>query len=60
MIDSREKIIHEIIGTMSTMLDGIILNMLEGAIRGALRGLRIEEECVELSTELDNTNMVVK
>ena len=29
--------------------------MLEGAVRGALRGVKLEKECTELSTERDNT-----
>lgn len=42
-IDIREKVIHEIVGAMAPMLDAVRLNMLEGAIRGALRGLKLEE-----------------
>lgn len=42
-VDTREQVIHEIVGAMEPMMDAIRLNMLEGAIRGALRGLKLEE-----------------
>ena len=59
-VDIREKVIHEIVGAMAPMLDAIRLNMLEGAIRGALRGLKLEEECTALSTELDMTEQLIQ
>lgn len=59
MVDNREKVIHEVLGTMSPMIDSMKLSMLEGAIRCTLRGMKIEEECTELSTEFDNTDLVI-
>nr|DAH14443.1 MAG TPA: SITE SPECIFIC RECOMBINASE XERD [Caudoviricetes sp.] len=59
-VDIREKVIHEIVGAMAPMLDTVRLNMLEGAIRGALRGLKLEEESTELSTELDGTDYMIQ
>lgn len=59
-MDNREKVIHEIVGAMEPMMDAIRLNMLERAIRGALRGLRLEEESTELSTELDETEQLIQ
>lgn len=60
MVDNREIVIHEILGAMEPILDAMKLNMLEGAIRAALRGLKLEKECTELSTELDGTESVIQ
>lgn len=59
-VDVREKVIHDIVGAMAVMLDTIRLNMLEGAIRGALRGLKLEEEDTALTTELDGTEQMIQ
>ncbi len=59
-VDIREKVIHEIVGAMAPMLDAVRLNMLEGAIRGALRGLKLEEEDTALTTELDGTDYMIQ
>ena len=55
MSDIRENVINDVVTAMSPLMDSMELNMLEGAVRGALRGVRLEKECTELSTELDGT-----
>lgn len=55
MVDVREDVISKIVAAMSPTMDVIHLQMLEGAVRGALHGIKLEEECTELSTQLDNT-----
>lgn len=55
MPDIRENVINDVVTAMSPLMDSMELNMLEGAVRGALRGVRLEKECTELSTELDGT-----
>lgn len=55
MPDIRENVINDVVTAMSPLMDSVKLNMLEGAVRGALRGVKLEKECAELSTELDST-----
>ena len=55
MPDIRENVINDVVTAMSPLMDSMELNMLEGAVRGALRGVKLEKECTELSTELDST-----
>lgn len=55
MPDIRENVINDVVTAMSPLMDSMELNMLEGAVRGALRGVKLEKECTELSTERDNT-----
>ena len=55
MPDIRENVINDVVTAMSPLMDAVKLQMLEGAVRGALRGVKLEQECTELSTELDNT-----
>ena len=54
-MDIRENVINDVVTAMSPLMDSMELNMLEGAVRGALRGVKLEKECTELSTERDNT-----
>lgn len=54
MGDVRENVINDVVTAMSPLMDSVKLNMLEGAVRGALRGVKLEKECTELSTELDS------
>lgn len=60
MEDIREDVINKIVAAMSPLMDTIQLQMLEGAVRGALHGIQLEEECTELSTQLDDTWNMVK
>lgn len=55
MGDVRENVINDVVAAMSPLIDTMRLQMLEGAVRGALRGVRLELECTELSTDLDTT-----
>lgn len=60
MEDIREDVINKIVASMSPLMDAVKLGMLEGAVRGALRGIKLEEECTELSTEMDDTWNTIK
>ena len=55
MGDVRENVINDVVTAMSPLMDTMRLQMLEGAVRGALRGVKLELECTELSTDLDTT-----
>ena len=55
MGDIRENVINDVVTAMSPLMDTMRLQMLEGAVRGALRGVRLELECTALSTDLDTT-----
>lgn len=59
-MDVRENVINDIIRAMAPVVEIIQLQMLEGAVRGALHGLKLEKECTELSTELDDTRYVLE
>lgn len=59
-IDVRENVINDIIRAMAPVVEVIQLQMLEGAVRGALHGLKLEKECTELSTELDDTRYILE
>lgn len=60
MENVREDVINKIVAAMSPLMDTIQLQMLEGAVRGALHGIQLEEECTELSTQLDDTWSMIK
>ena len=59
-IDIRETVINDIVRAMAPVVDSIRLQMLEGAVRGALHGLALEKESTELSTDLDNTKYMLQ
>lgn len=59
-VDVRENVINDIVRAMAPVVEVIQLQMLEGAVRGALHGLKLEKECTELSTETDNTNYMLE
>ena len=59
-IDIRETVINDIVRAMAPVVDSIRLQMLEGAVRGALHGLAMERECTELATEFDNTEYMLQ
>lgn len=58
--DMREQVVNNIICTMSPVMETMHLQMLEGAVRGALHGMRLVKECTELSTEMDDTRYVLE
>lgn len=58
--DVREAVVSEIVRAMAPLLEVIQLQMLEGAVRGALHGIVLEKESTELSTELDNTEYMLQ
>ena len=49
MGDVREDVISKVVSAMFPLMDSIQLQMLEGAVRGALHGVKLEEECTEIS-----------
>lgn len=57
--DIREMVINDILRVMSHDMDVMHLNMLEGAVRGALHGLDLVKACTEISTEKDNTEYML-
>lgn len=59
-VDIREIVVTEIIRVMAPVIEVIQLQMLEGAVRGALHGVKLEKECTELSTELDDTRYILE
>ena len=54
--DMREQVINNIICAMSPVMETMRLQMLEGAVRGALHGMQLVKECTELSTEMDDND----
>lgn len=58
--DMRETVVREIVCAMAPVVESIQLQMLEGAVRGALRGMILERERTELSTELDTTEYMLQ
>ena len=60
MVDVRENVINDVIRTMSPIMNCMQLQMLEGAVRGALHGMKLEKECTELSTDLDDAEYMLE
>ena len=58
--DMREQVVNNIICTMSPVMETMHLQMLEGAVRGALHGMQLVKECTELSTEMDDTRYILE
>ena len=59
-MNTKEMVINDVIKAMAPVITIMQLQMLEGAIRGALHGMKIEQECTALSTELDGTDYVLQ
>lgn len=59
-VDIKEIVINDVVTAMSPLIDVIPLQMLEGAMRGALCGINLEKECTSLSTELDDSLYMLK
>nr|WP_294469685.1 tyrosine-type recombinase/integrase [uncultured Sellimonas sp.] len=58
--DNKELVIHSIITAMSPSLDGEELRRLDDILREKLHGIKLEEECTELSTWNDDNEYIVK
>ncbi len=58
--DIREHVVNNIICMMSPVIETEHLQMLEGAVRGALHGVQLIKECMELSTEMDDTRYALE
>lgn len=59
MIARKEQVIGNILIAVQAALTSIQLQILENAIREALRGYRLEEECTELATGLDDNEYIL-
>lgn len=57
-MEKKEIIINQIIVSMQQYLDREELRELDNVLRISLRGIRLEEECTELSTDVDD-NMYI-
>ena len=58
--DNKELVIHSIITAMSPSLDSEELRHLDDILREKLHGMKLEEECTELSTWNDDNEYIVK
>lgn len=52
--------VNEIVRAMAPVVETIQLQMLEGAVRGALHGITLEKEQTGVSTELDTTEYMLQ
>lgn len=59
-MNKKEIVIGEILVAMQEELDGNQLRQLDNVVRLKLRGIRFENECTELSTELDDNEYILK
>lgn len=59
-MENKEIIINEVIISMQEYLSGDQLRTLENTLRIKLRGFRLEEECTELSTDVDDNMYILK
>lgn len=58
--DNKELVIHSIITAMSPTLDSEELRHLDDILREKLHGMRLEEECTEVSTWSDDNGYIIK
>lgn len=59
-ITKKENVIHDIITAMSTTLEAAALRILDNVLRTKLQGIRLEEECTELSTWRDDNEYILQ
>lgn len=59
-MEKKEIVINKIIVSMQQYLDREQLKELDNALRINLRGIRLEEECTELSTDVDDNMYILK
>ena len=59
-LTNKEIVIQSIVTAMSVILNTVQLQALDNVLRGKLHGLRIEEECTQLSTWNDDNEYMVK
>lgn len=60
MVAGKEQVIGLIIVKMNAVISSVQLQILEAAIREALQGYRLEEECTELATSLDDNEYILQ
>lgn len=59
-LTNKEIVIQSIVTAMSVILNTVQLQALDNVLREKLHGLRIEEECTQLSTWNDDNDYMVK
>lgn len=59
-MEKKEMIINEIIVSMQQYLDREQLRTLDNVLRIKMRGIKLEDECTELSTETDDNMYILK
>ncbi|MCI5872135.1 MAG: tyrosine-type recombinase/integrase [Clostridiales bacterium] len=59
-MEKKEIIINQIIVSMQQYLDREQMKELDSILRINLRGIRLEEECTELSTDVDDNMYILK
>lgn len=60
MIAGKEQVINNVLIAMQAALSSIQMQILENAIRESLKGYRLEEECTELATSMDDNDYILK
>lgn len=60
MVARKEQVIGNILIAVQAALTSIQLQILESAIREALQGYQLEEECTELATSIDDNEYILK
>lgn len=58
-ISNKDAVINNIIAAMGTILNTVQLSVLENTVRQNLRGMKIEEECTQLSTWSDDNEHMI-
>ena len=58
--DNKELVIHSIITAMSPSLDSEKLRHLDDILREKLHGMKLEEECTDLSTWNDDNEYIIR
>lgn len=59
-MEKKELVINSVIMAMQEYLNSEQLRELDNALRINLRGIRLEEECTELATEVDDNMYILK
>lgn len=60
MVVGKEMVINNVLVSMQAALNSIQLQILETALRESMSGYRMEEECTELSTSMDDNEYIIK
>lgn len=60
MVEAKEMVINGILATMRRALDTVQMQILEQTVRENLRGYRLEEECTEPATKMDDNRYILE